>query len=67
MSNVTLIITKAKESADMLRAVVLPLETEITHLRTRSDTNEQRMREMARIIEEQNREKQMLLAEVVDF
>lgn len=43
---------KAKESADMLRAVVLPLETEITTLRTRSSTNEERMKELQRIIEE---------------
>lgn len=43
---------KAKESADMLRAVVLPLETEITTLRTRSSTNEERMKELEKIIEE---------------
>ena len=42
---------KAKESADMLRSVVLPLETEITTLRTRSNTSEKRMKELEEIIE----------------
>ncbi len=43
---------KAKESADMLRAVVLPLETEISTLRTRSNTSEKRMKELEDIIEQ---------------
>lgn len=43
---------KAKESADMLRSVVLPLETEISTLRTRSDTSEKRMKELEKIIEQ---------------
>lgn len=43
---------KAKESADMLRSVVLPLETEISTLRTRSNTSELRMKELENIIDE---------------
>jgi hypothetical protein len=45
---------KAKESADMLRSVVLPLETEISVLRTRSNTSESRIKELEKIIEEVN-------------
>lgn len=43
---------KAKESADMLRSVVLPLETEITTLRSRSNTSEQRIKELEQLIDE---------------
>lgn len=43
---------KAKESADMLRSVVLPLETEITTLRSRSNTSEKRIKELEKIIQE---------------
>ena len=43
---------KAKESADMLRSVVLPLETEINLLRSRSSTNEQRVKELEKIIDD---------------
>ena len=43
---------KAKESADMLRSVVLPLETEINILRSRSNTNEQRVKELEKMIDE---------------
>ena len=43
---------KAKESADMLRSVVLPLETEINVLRSRSNTSDSRIRELEGIIEE---------------
>ena len=43
---------KAKESADMLRSVVLPLETEINLLRSRSNTNEQRVKELEKMIED---------------
>ena len=43
---------KAKESADMLRSVVLPLETEINILRSRSSTNEMRVKELEKIIDE---------------
>jgi chromosome segregation ATPase len=42
---------KAKESADMLRSVVLPLETEITTLRSRSNTSEQRIKELEQLME----------------
>lgn len=45
---------KAKESADMLRSVVLPLETEITSLRSRSSTSEKRIKELEKIIDEVN-------------
>ena len=43
---------KAKESADMLRSVVLPLETEINTLRSRSNTSEKRIKELEKIIDE---------------
>ncbi len=43
---------KAKESADMLRSVVLPLETEITTLRSRSNTSEMRIKELELLIDE---------------
>ena len=43
---------KAKESADMLRSVVLPLETEINILRSRSNTNEQRVKELEKFIDD---------------
>lgn len=43
---------KAKESADMLRSVVLPLETEITTLRSRSNTSEMRIKELESLIDE---------------
>lgn len=43
---------KAKESADLLRAVVLPLETEITTLRSRSSTSEKRIKELEKIIDD---------------
>ena len=43
---------KAKESADMLRSVVLPLETEINLLRSRSNTNEQRVKELEKLIDD---------------
>lgn len=43
---------KAKESADMLRSVVLPLETEITTLRSRSNTSELKIKELELIINE---------------
>jgi septal ring factor EnvC (AmiA/AmiB activator) len=43
---------KAKESADMLRSVVLPLETEISTLRTRSNTSDMRIKELQRQLEE---------------
>jgi uncharacterized protein HemX len=49
---------KAKESADMLRSVVLPLETEITTLRTRSNTSDQRIKELQRQLEEVNKERE---------
>jgi hypothetical protein len=45
---------KAKESADMLRSVVLPLETEITTLRSRSNTSEMRIKELELLIDEVN-------------
>lgn len=54
---------KAKESADMLRSVVLPLETEIMTLRSRSNTSEQKMKELEKIIDEQNKEKKMQMEE----
>lgn len=54
---------KAKESADMLRSVVLPLETEISTLRTRSNTSEKRMKELEEIIEKQNKERETLMEE----
>jgi hypothetical protein len=43
---------KAKESADMLRSVVLPLETEINTLRSRSNTSDKRIQELEKIVEE---------------
>jgi Rab GTPase-binding effector protein 1 len=43
---------KAKESADMLRSVVLPLETEISSLRSRSSTSEKRIKELEKIIDD---------------
>jgi septal ring factor EnvC (AmiA/AmiB activator) len=45
---------KAKESADMLRSVVLPLETEIVALKTRSDTSDSRVKELEQLIEKVN-------------
>ncbi|CAF0966627.1 unnamed protein product [Brachionus calyciflorus] len=52
---------KAKESAEMLRSVVLPLETEITNLRSRSNTSEKRIKELETIIDQQEKEKQKFL------
>jgi hypothetical protein len=43
---------KAKESADMLRSVVLPLETEISHLRNRSNTSDKKIKELEKLIEQ---------------
>lgn len=43
---------KAKESAEMLRSVVLPLETEINTLRSRSNTSEKRIKELEQIIDQ---------------
>lgn len=54
---------KAKESADMLRSVVLPLETEITTLRSRSNTSEMRIKELELLIDEKEKEKRFLLEE----
>lgn len=45
---------KAKESAEMLRSVVLPLETEISTLRSRSNTSEKRIKELEKIIDQVN-------------
>jgi len=42
---------KAKESAEILRSVVLPLETEITTLRSRSNTLENNIKELEKMIE----------------
>lgn len=46
---------KAKESAEMLRSVVLPLETEITTLRSRSNTSEKKIKELEKIIDQVNK------------
>ena len=43
---------KAKESAEMLRSVVLPLETEISTLRSRSNTSDKRIKELEKIIDQ---------------
>lgn len=43
---------KAKKDADMLRSLVMPLETEITELKARSDSTDKRIVELERIIEE---------------
>ena len=43
---------KAKESADMLRSVVLPLETEINTLKTRSNTSDKRIQELEKLVDE---------------
>ena len=43
---------KAKESADMLRSVVLPLETEISTLRSRSNTSDKRIKELELLVEQ---------------
>ncbi|RNA16501.1 rab GTPase-binding effector 1-like [Brachionus plicatilis] len=54
---------KAKESAEMLRSVVLPLETEISTLRSRSNTSEKRIKELEKIIDQQDKEKQKFIEE----
>jgi hypothetical protein len=54
---------KAKESADMLRSVVLPLETEITTLRQRSDTSDKRIRELENELELKNKELEQIRKE----
>ena len=43
---------KAKESADILRSVVLPLETEINTLKVRSDSCDKRIKELEELLNE---------------